>query len=415
LTDIIVTEAGDLYVTTGSFNWPNSSDGGVRKSMDDGDTWVNLMDAYTARTIIEGPDGELLASVWEYPQDEGLYRSTDEGANWELLVDVPSGNNIFSIAVLPGSPKTIFAGTRTGVYRSLDNGASWAYSNAGMPADAWVRGMAVSPEGYVAAGTTKGLYVSDDMGDNWELVTGDTGSNDTIVSVAFYTLPDAKDEETRLYAGAADGTLLVASVLTYFTVAAFLHSFLPAKEITRTSIILVTANLYAYFFVSIYANFGGNMYMSANGPGNWALLMSGLGSNLLVSMFAAHLVAANTIKLFMGVYNNEPVGSTVYRNTIEVPLGIGDQPFAGNGMMLGQNFPNPFADKTTISFKIKNQQHTTLELFDPAGKKVSTLVDQTLSKGTHTIQLEKGELEPGMYYYVLTSGNSVHTKKLILN
>jgi len=120
VTDMVVRESNQhLFVATASFNFPNGDMGGVRRSTDDGATWENLWDVYIARTIIDGGDGNLYASIWPYPQDEGMYRSTDNGDTWgSPLITVPSGDNIFSIALNPTTTvQTIFAGTRNGPLR----------------------------------------------------------------------------------------------------------------------------------------------------------------------------------------------------------------------------------------------------------------------------------------------------------
>lgn len=63
VTDMFVRESnGWIYVTTGSYNWPSES-GGVRVSTDEGNTWQNQTSSYVARTIIEGTDGNLYASI----------------------------------------------------------------------------------------------------------------------------------------------------------------------------------------------------------------------------------------------------------------------------------------------------------------------------------------------------------------
>jgi len=79
---VVIPENNHIFVTTASFNWPNGDDGGIRRSIDDGDTWENLMDAFTGRTITYGADDNLYASVWPYPQNEALFRSTDNGDIW---------------------------------------------------------------------------------------------------------------------------------------------------------------------------------------------------------------------------------------------------------------------------------------------------------------------------------------------
>ena len=43
VTEMVVRQSnGHIFVTTGSFNWPNGDMGGVRRSTDDGATWENV-------------------------------------------------------------------------------------------------------------------------------------------------------------------------------------------------------------------------------------------------------------------------------------------------------------------------------------------------------------------------------------
>jgi len=62
---------------------------------------------------------------------------------------------------------------------------------------------------------------------------------------------------------------------------------------------------------------------------------------------------------------------------------------------LGQNFPNPFTDHTTIPFTLKAPSIVTLRLFDLQGREVFELPAQTLEQGDHQIQLDLGSMGIG--------------------
>lgn len=206
VTDLLVRSNGDILATVGSYNWP-SVEGGVRKSTDDGQSWQNAASAFNGRTIEEAFDGNLYASIWFYPQNEGLYRSTDGGGSWgSPIYSVPSGNNIFSIAVKPSTPNyTIFAGTRNGVMRSTDSGASFQNANSGIPANSWVRDLEIDSSGIIAAATTNGVFISTNNGDSWNQASG-FSPQDTVVSLAFVYSPAANDAFFPiLLAGTDDG------------------------------------------------------------------------------------------------------------------------------------------------------------------------------------------------------------------
>lgn len=419
VTDIYLQESTNtLFVATGSLNWPNGEYGGIRRSTDDGNTWLNLFDSYASRVIMEGPDGNLYASVWDYPSDEGLYRSTDNGDTWDLLVSVPSGNNIFSIAVKEGSPNIIYAGTRTGVYRSLDNGSNWSYINNGIPGDAWVRSMAVSPDGTIAAGTTYGLYVSSDNGDTWDKVTGD-GENDNIISITFDTEPSkSKTPVFNLLFGNDNGQVFITTSLVLFTVAYLCATIATSKEVTRVKAIRNPITFNPIYMISMYAALGGAFYIAISQLAIWQLFMSGLPSNALVSMFTASLLAGTTVLImYVALYGNskdEKSGCEIYKATFDMTTAIETMPYASNNSTLFQNFPNPFKDQTRINFNLADNGFTSLKIFDLAGNEVKALIEENLKSGKHSINVSSSGLKAGIYYYVLRSKDIIETKKLVI-
>ena len=418
VTDICYDENLEIiFVATGSYNWPNGEDGGIRRSINDGLSWDNLFDAYTSRVVMIGPDNNLYASVWDYPSDEGLYRSSNQGSTWDLLVSVPSGNNIFSIAVKEGSPNIIFAGTRQGVYRSLDNGTSWAYTNDIIPSDAWVRGLAVGPDGTIAAATSYGCYTSSDDGDTWDKVTGD-GENEYAISVEFDQEPAQGDEmpTTYLMIGTTEGNLYITDVFTAFTVSTFVVAMAAQKELTRIRALRIAATLLPIYMFSFYAATGGNFFYSLALLSGWTPMLAGLPANALISIFTSYIVTGSAIAVaYLALYGNLiNLGTTIFKIIFNIPLAVGEQPIANNLPSLYQNIPNPFKDQTRINFELPESGPAQLILYDMAGNQVSVLADEVMNRGKHSILVEKQGLAPGMYYYRLSANNTVQAKKLII-
>ena len=86
---------------------------------------------------------------------------------------------------------------------------------------------------------------------------------------------------------------------------------------------------------------------------------------------------------------------------------------------LQQNYPNPFNPETNISFVMPSQAKVNLTIYNILGQKVKTLVDRKLNSGPHSViwnaNDEKGNpVSSGMYIYVLSSGNTKLSRKMIL-
>lgn len=81
---------------------------------------------------------------------------------------------------------------------------------------------------------------------------------------------------------------------------------------------------------------------------------------------------------------------------------------------LKQNYPNPFNPSTTIQFAVATQAHVTLNVFDVLGRKVATLVDETLAAREYKVSFEGSNLPNGIYFYRLDAGQFSQAKKLTL-
>jgi len=78
-----------------------------------------------------------------------------------------------------------------------------------------------------------------------------------------------------------------------------------------------------------------------------------------------------------------------------------------------QNFPNPVNEATTISFVLKTKAPVNISLFNISGKKIKEMVNDDLTEGVHSLELKKGTIPSGVYFYKMVSGNFTQTRKII--
>ncbi len=118
--------------------------------------------------------------------------------------------------------------------------------------------------------------------------------------------------------------------------------------------------------------------------------------------------------LVNGIYNYrlkqiDVNGNFEYFNLVnEVDIGV---PVSYS---LSQNYPNPFNPTTRIDFDIPENNNVNIKLFDVNGKEVSTLLNDNRLAGYYSIQVNAQNFSSGVYYYTITAGNFVATKKMIV-
>jgi hypothetical protein len=87
-------------------------------------------------------------------------------------------------------------------------------------------------------------------------------------------------------------------------------------------------------------------------------------------------------------------------------------------LALQQNYPNPFNPNTTITFSVPDIAGTGdilfLQVFDPLGREVATLVNEPLGPGEYSVRFNGDGLASGVYLYRLTYGAAVTAKRMML-
>ena len=86
---------------------------------------------------------------------------------------------------------------------------------------------------------------------------------------------------------------------------------------------------------------------------------------------------------------------------------------------LAQNSPNPFNPTTTIAFTLANRGKVRLDVYDAAGRFVTTLADDVRDAGPHSLEWDGSDaggsrVGSGVYFYRLVSAEGAQTRKMVL-
>jgi hypothetical protein len=76
--------------------------------------------------------------------------------------------------------------------------------------------------------------------------------------------------------------------------------------------------------------------------------------------------------------------------------------------------PNPFSEKTKISFNLEEPTYAKITIYNSLGFVIDVLADEYLSEGMHEFTFDGSALASGTYYYVLQANGKVETGKLVL-
>ncbi len=91
-----------------------------------------------------------------------------------------------------------------------------------------------------------------------------------------------------------------------------------------------------------------------------------------------------------------------------------EKPATPTTFTLYQNYPNPFNPVTRISFYLVEPAHVRLDVFNVAGAKVATLINESRGSGLHTVDFQASSLSSGIYLYRIIAGNKTEYKKMVL-
>lgn len=78
------------------------------------------------------------------------------------------------------------------------------------------------------------------------------------------------------------------------------------------------------------------------------------------------------------------------------------------------NYPNPFNPITTIPFKIASESNVSIIVYDILGRRIQTLVNETVVPGTYTVQFDGSRFASGVYLVRMVADGRQHVTKMML-
>ena len=100
--------------------------------------------------------------------------------------------------------------------------------------------------------------------------------------------------------------------------------------------------------------------------------------------------------------------------TVENPTSVNDDNITVEDFELKQNYPNPFNPSTKISFVIPTSGLVSLKVFNILGNEITTILNDQLFAGEHTVPFNAAGLSSGIYFYALTVNGFTKTKEMVL-
>lgn len=355
---------------------------GVWRSFDRGDTWQKADSGLANQSILSlltTESGRLYAGT----SGSGLFVSEDAGDYWEVAgtgLDHPAIQTLH----IDEASGLLLAGTVSGgIYISSDDGQTWQASQGVITANASIYDFTNVGNLLYVAVDGEGVFVSDDEGQSWNTIGLD--------SIDIRTLDHTAED--GLLAGAwYDGVFLFDGNNSTWGQVGLPN--IHVMDIARAS--------------------NGQLYAATHGRGVHSSENNGLGwteyNDATLSIGVWSLAIDGDDFVYAGTS-----GSGVYRTLTSVVTDISVPEQSITTFSLLQNYPNPFNPQTTIRFSLEVQGSVELDVIDPLGRVVATLVNEPMMAGEHRVEFRSdNRMSSGLYFYRLTVDGRSAVRRMLL-
>ncbi len=472
LTSLYADSEYNLYVAKG---WGYTSYGNVKKSSDNGNTWIyidslcagrgvilrnrceanreNINNIYfgTCCGIYKSNDGgfncqlensnifnSYIKEIELHPYDpniyyaggnQGLWKSTDGCISWQQESD----ESINSVKYDPQHPDTLYYGGQN-VMRSFDGGLTFEDIRHNVIGD--ILDISINPQStnivyIVSVYYGNRVYKTENYGDTWNLIHGgnanypmvtiDPNYPDTIYYADYRSVDGGNSWEHLVFIDEIIGIHPQNSNTIYYSNR---NTLSVSYDWGATSQVLDT---YSNWTVPVPAI--GNLVFDKNNPDNMFYCTPNNGIHYSTD-------AGENWFVLEGNYDNRTLDFIPVLDENKVYVAThGDGVWIGENISLDinntilpeimqlslQNYPNPFNPQTNIKFNLTQSGKISLSIYNIKGQLVKKLINnESFQKGIHSVIWDGNDelnepVSSGVYFYKLKVNNQTETiKKMLL-
>jgi photosystem II stability/assembly factor-like uncharacterized protein/C1A family cysteine protease len=367
-----------VYFTGPNTGYVVGSEGIILKTINAGETWFPLSSG----------TNNSLSSVYFVNENTGwivghygtILKTTNAGETWSSQSS-GTGNWLGDVYFTDENHGFI-VGLNGIILRTSNGGNSWETLASSTNQRLYSVRFKDQNTGW-AAGWHGTLIKTEDGGDSWSAISCGTGED---ISTLCFT------STNTAWAAADNGTVLKST---------------DGGESWNPQPSPAFLNLYTVGFCN--QNTGwmlgdkGSILKTNDGGESWEFEASGT-KNLL---FAAHFPDQNIgYAVGMGgtIITNKDSATVAVKETIPLPTGYA----------LYQNYPNPFNAQTSIQFCLPSACNVRIDVFNPIGQRITTLLNSHKTAGYHRIDFDGSNLPSGIYYYKLQTDKFQASRKMML-
>lgn len=109
-------------------------------------------------------------------------------------------------------------------------------------------------------------------------------------------------------------------------------------------------------------------------------------------------------------YTSGKMSNNIFLDDINISGTVGISESEADNFNLNA-YPNPFNESTTVSYTLNKSQNITIRVYDLLGNVVLDVLNDNQAQGDHTLVINRGSLQSGIYLLKLTGDNGLEVNK----